>query len=389
MNKIDEVVAGLEPAVLNRAAEDAYARNRHDDLARAAADGSRPKTTRPRGRGAAVLRNGRWLPLAGAVVAVGAAAAVAVAVALPAGPPPARHQASSRPAGAGRHVPAGHPAPPVTTRGFLLSSARVAALAPATTGTYWYVKQRDFYFAYPKGPVKLSYTVAAAANEESWTGPNQTRTIVNEDLAFVFASPADKARWEAAGSPKLANPAGGFGYTGPRVSNYNFGGYTFNEGNIQVSMATAGKLPTTAAGLGRLLRGQFDKLSPEQQAQINGLPHARFTGYLFLWAEGLLTGPITPGTTAAVYQLLADQPGLTVAPNVTDPLGRAGTAIGNGDHDYLIIDPVTAKVLDIAFSMSQPRPGSVISGSAGSTEAYMNMCRANQLGVVPQTAGCQ
>lgn len=45
--------------------------------------------------------------------------------------------------------------------------------------------------------------------------------MVNEDLMFNFASPADKARWQAAGSPKLSNPSGS-GYTGPVTGNYHF-----------------------------------------------------------------------------------------------------------------------------------------------------------------------
>jgi hypothetical protein len=34
------------------------------------------------------------------------------------------------------------------------------------------------------------------------------------------------------------------------------------------------------------------------------------------------------------------------AQHVTDPLGRVGAAIGDGEGDYMIIDPATAMVLD-------------------------------------------
>lgn len=81
MDKLDIVVASLQPAMLDRLAEDGYARNRHDDLAMIAAERYRAPSARV---SHASTRRGRWPVLAGGAVAVGAAAAVAVTMALPA-----------------------------------------------------------------------------------------------------------------------------------------------------------------------------------------------------------------------------------------------------------------------------------------------------------------
>jgi hypothetical protein len=64
--------------------------------------------------------------------------------------------------------------------------------------------------------------------------------------------------------------------------------------------------------------------------------------------------------------------------SVTDPLGRVGTAVGDGDGNYLIIGPATAKVL--AVTTYPVHPGSTIPATAVGTEAYETMGWTNQLG---------
>jgi hypothetical protein len=65
------------------------------------------------------------------------------------------------------------------------------------------------------------------------------------------------------------------------------------------------------------------------------------------------------------------------AQHVTDPLGRVGAAIGDGEGDYMIIDPATAMVLDqITYPVHQ---GRAIPATAGGTEAYEAMGWTNRL----------
>jgi hypothetical protein len=371
VNQIEDplkIVADLRPASLDRLAEEGYARRRAADLARLTADPARP---------AKPAKHGRRRVLAGSGAVLAAAAVAVVTLTAPSAPGPGPGHPTGRGAGSGAAQVR------LDAHTVLLASARVAAHAPAATGTYWYVKERDFESAWPRKkpsrPAELPYRASYAATQETWFGPTRIRTIVNEDLAFNFASPADKARWQAAGSPKLANPSGNFGSTGPATSNYDFGGYSYNIGAIKVSLAKARTLPTTAAALGAFLRTQWDNLSAKQKAATIGLPNPSYTLYLFQVAGALLTGPVTPGTRAAVYELLAGQPGLKAAANVTDPLGRVGTAVGDGDGNYLIIDPATAKVL--AMTTYPVHPGSTIPATADGTEAYETMGWTNQLGI--------
>ena len=380
MNAMEDpmtVVSDLRPSGLDRLAEETYAQRRGDDLARVL--GEPASRRRPGAARARVLRT-RVLVTAGAGLA---AAAVAAAV-LIAAPTAHGHPAV---AGAGRTGGAGGAG---SGQAILLTAAQVAAARPAATGTYWYVKERDFEPTAPRFAGKIrpkgksagkdpGYDASFAATEESWTGAARTRTIVNENLAFSFASAAGEKKWRAAGSPKLGNPSGKFGLTGALTSNYAFGGYSYNIGAIKVSLATAAKLPTTPGKLRVLLLKAWNSLSEQQRAATVGVAKPTYAQYLFQVAEALLTGPVTPGTRAAVYGLLAKQAGLAVAANVTDPLGRVGAAIGEGDGDFLIISPATAEVLDL--TTYPVRPGVTITGKLGGTEAYLSMGWTDRLGV--------
>ncbi len=373
------VIADLRPAGHDRLAEEAYARNRAADLARALGESE----AAARRGGLHVLTGGRrGRMLAGTGVGlVAAAVAAAVVITMPSSP--------------------GHPAPGTSgsatgtavngaggSQAILLTVARTAATGPAATGTYWYVKERDFEpttFRKPGKPVAKGVPGAKdpwlgasfAATEESWTGTSRTRTIVNENLAFSFASAADKAKWKAEGEPPLVNPSGKSGLTGPVTSNYAFGGYSYNAGAIKVSLATARKLPTTPGRLNALLQGQWEGMSPAQQQAAVGLTKPTYGEYVFQVAGALLTGPVTPGTKAAVYGLLAKQSSLTVAKDVTDPLGRVGIAIGNAGVGYLVIDPATADVLDL--TSAPVRPWATIPATRFGTEAYLSLNWTNRL----------
>lgn len=364
------VVTDLHPADHSRLANEAYARNRAVDLARALGE---PGSAAPHG-GLRVLtgaRRGRVL--ASTVVSLVAASVVAaVVIAVPS------HTHSTLGASGGATVVNGASG----SQEVLLAAARTAATGPAATGTYWYVKERDFEPTASRKPTKpilkdLGFGASYAATEESWTGARQTRTIVNENLTFNFASKAGEAKWKAAGEPPLANPSGKSGLTGPVTSNYGFGGYSYNIGAIKVSLATAQKLPTTVGKLNALLHGQWKSMSPAQRQASVGLNQPTYGEYVFQVADALLTGPVTPGTEAAVYGLLANQPGLTAPEKVTDPLGRVGTAIGNSNVGYLVIDPATADVLDLT---SDPvRPGATIPATQFGTESYLALNWTNQL----------
>jgi hypothetical protein len=365
-------MAGLRPPLLDRLAEDGYLRNRHDDLATMAADRHPAGNAGISNGGIPKARRTRWPVLAGGAVAVGAAAAVAVTLALPAGKP-----ASPRPSA----VAPGSSAAVPTAQSVLLTSATVAARSPAAAGNYWYARERDYEPAiarsgHLKNTKALSFGATFAATQESWTGQHRARTIVNEDLAFTFASAADRARWVAAGKPALSTQAG-FGVTRPVTSDYTMTLH-WGVGRHQLGLADFGKLPVRAGDLGKLLRKWW--ASEPDKAGAVGFKNPDYAQYLVQWADVLLTGPARPGTRAAIYRLLAGEPGLKLIPGVTDPLGREGIAVGDGGGDYLVIQPATARLL--AYASHRVRAGSMMPASAG-LEVYEASGWAVKLAVAP------
>ena len=378
MNEVDEIVAGLEPALLNSLAEDGYQRNRRDDLSMIAAGQHRGGRA---GTNPVNAFKGRRPVLVGGIAAATAAAAVAAVVALPGGKAASTHAAAPT-VSPTRTAPAPGPsASAPTARAVLLATAAVAASSPAAIGTYWYVSERDFEpaIAVSHGhEKKLRFFGATfAETEESWTGQNQARTIVDENLVFSFASAADKARWVAAGRPPLSSAAG-FGPRRPSTSNYPMTMH-WGVGSDQFSVAGIRALPSTAKALGTTLANMWAHEQDKEGAV--GLPDPTYAEYIAAWADALLTAPSRPGTRAAIYQLLAEQPGLSSAPGVIDPLGRVGIAIGAGGGDYLVIQPSTAELL--AYTSHPVRAGAAMAASDG-VEVYQRFGWSNRLGVRPE-----
>ena len=364
MNRMDDslkVLADLEPARLDQIAEQAWARNRAGDLARAAAD-SLPYPAPRRGPRHLPARSARPILLAGGI-SVAAAAAVA-AVALAGG------------------TPAIKPGPPSadqgTARSFLLASAQIARTAPPATGAYWYTRERA---AEPTDPLSKSRKVflrgiSYVATSENWAGQTGGRSIVDEKLSFKFASTAARAKWRAMGKPALATAAGTD--TAPATSSYQMA-FRWGPGR-GLTMARFQRLPTTPAALRSYLERSWNR-APDQAA-VSGSPRPSFSNYLFQWADAVLTGPATPGTRAAMYQLLAQRPGMKIISPVTDPLGRAAVAVTDGRGDYLVIDPKTAR--ELAYTSNPVHANSAIAMSSG-TEVWEAMGWTGKIGLRPQS----
>jgi hypothetical protein len=209
--------------------------------------------------------------------------------------------------------------------------------------------------------------------------------IVNEKVAFSFASAADKAKWESAGKPPLSTMGTPFGSIRPVTSNHYLSarpetsGYYAGLGpsiGRRVTWAQFRALPSTAAVLGKTLRGIWNGIPKNNKAASD-----TFGAYLIQWADALFTGPATPGTRAAMYRLLARQPGIRIIRSVTDPLGRTGVAIADGPARWgsLIVEPHTVRLL--AFTIDPVHTNSTIERVG--TEVYEAYGWAGQIGSGP------
>ena len=376
MRQIDEMklVTDLEPATFTIMAEDGYARRRDHDLARVltlAGAAARPAARRKR----------VMLLTAGLTATAAAAAAVAIILAQSPLPRPVTHARAGAPGAAAL----------VSARAFLLTSAVQAARTPAVSGTYWYIRTRDYTTtvarpneaAIPPGstPAKKKvlpkqddeFGARLAYSEDSWMGRARARTITNEDVAITFATPAGEAAWKAAGSPPLMTAYGTSRQ--PVTSDYHMS-FHWGPGSAQFTWDDLQHL-RTAAQLDAVLRRMWDR-EPDKFGQFGSISYSE---YIFEWTAQLLTAPVQPAIRAAIYQLLAAQPGLINVGTVTVPDGRSGTAVAmsGGAGDFLIIDPATAQA--IAWGTGTLHQGETITpASVSGLEEYETMGWTSRLG---------
>ncbi|MDA0645741.1 CU044_5270 family protein [Nonomuraea ferruginea] len=374
----DRMVARLRPDELDELAEASYRRRRREDLARTFSSTRNP---------APAPRRPLFLLATGAVAAVAAGAVVVstgVLSGTPAGdtPPVA---ASSTPESTTGGTGAS-PATRIDARSFLLAAAATALREPAATGDYWYVRQRtthptahlpeEFWTEarklqlqeqaevdrtgaeddelvainekynkklenlrksiQPDGPPYRAYIVES---EERWR-PKRiggTHRVKSSDREVVFPSPQDEAKWKEEGSPKLAEDK-------PKSVDDNLP-RPLSIPNMDITMQNVGDLPTSKKALAGRLRAQFAKL-PD--------PHKEFDLYLWQTTVDLMTAPTTPGTRAAIFRILADQPGITSHGEVADATGRAGVGLAvESDDGYefqLVVDEDTAELLEYSVA---------------------------------------
>ncbi|MFD7560913.1 CU044_5270 family protein [Streptomyces sp. NPDC059835] len=102
-------------------------------------------------------------------------------------------------------------------------------------------------------------------------------------------------------------------------------------------------LPSDAAALKAAL-GRFHPASPGSDPEAD-----RFLDYLGNLQSLLLFAPLEPRQRAAVYEVLADMPGLRLVGPVKDSTGRSGTAVEADTHNMrirLVIDPEEGGLLE-------------------------------------------
>lgn len=376
----DRMFARLRPDELDELADASYRRRRSQDLARAfgSTRARRPAPRRP------------LFLLATGAVAAAAAGAVVVATGVLSGTPtgtapPVAAETSSAPRSTTGGTGAS-PAARIDARTFLLAAAETALREPAATGDYWYVRQRttmptfhwpeEFWAGvrklqrqeqaeidrtgaeddelvainekynkkladlresiYPDGPPYRAYVVET---EERWRPKRQggTHRVKTRDREVRFPTPQDEATWKEHGSPKLVEKkAGSVDDDLPRP---------LSIPNMDITMRNVGDLPTSKKALEARLRKRFAEL-PD--------PDKEFDLYLWQTTVDLMTAPTTPGTRAAVFRVLADQPGIVSEGEVEDAAGRTGVGLAvKSDDGYrfrLVVAEDTAELLEYTVS---------------------------------------
>jgi len=267
----------------------------------------------------------------------------------------------------------------VDARSFLLAAAATAVREPATSGRYWYVRERTFQKVHVvpseymaaiqaltaeekrkedelkdkpdelaaqrkeirqkivelKGS-ELPYLAFTSDTQESWRAmkPGEaSRFAGHQDVSVTFGSPQDKADWKAAGSPALTeNRPATRDDSSERILSID---------NPSLTIQNISRLPTGEEALKRRLDTLFKQS-----------PNSAQTGMAaYLWQTGvdLMTAPIKPGTRSALFKVLAGQDGITSQGRVSDAVGRTGVALSTTGDDgiefRLIINEETAELL--------------------------------------------
>ncbi|MBA9006532.1 CU044_5270 family protein [Thermomonospora cellulosilytica] len=334
----EKTLAALEPAALTEITEEAHARRRDHDLARALA--AEPARGRARRRPMLLLATG----LAAGAVAAGAVVVTGTGDAAPPAP------------GVSRSADA------VDARSFLLASARTAEQAPDTTGAYYYTRMREQRMVRALvdklspgeqarkelRPTRkeLPFTAFVTTTQDSWHGRSRAgraRTVTGLDREITFSTPADEAAWRKMGSPELEEWS-----ARPQTNDYDFPAAELTPEQRRSEPGELAKLPTDEKALEKVLRG-WHRATDRQAIRHDGVPTGTgFAEFVFYEAENLLSGAARPGTRAAFYRLLAAQPGIVMGGRVTDLLGRGGVALAYrsaAGEQRLIIDPATAALL--------------------------------------------
>jgi hypothetical protein len=226
----------------------------------------------------------------------------------------------------------------------------LAAIASLCSGRSWYTDERTSSYVdqllgrpqktktghiRPPAVTKLPYGGFVSTGQETWIardGSDRSRTITGIGFQTTFPTKEDEAKWKAAGSPDLLTPQK------RSVNDYDIPLH-FTIGGRQVTMAALWKLPTSAPGLEAELKRRWRA----DHAEADG-----FTLYVWGTAPDLLAGPITPGTKAALYRVLAGMPGIRNVGTTKDRLGRTGTALALPDSDgesRLIVDQRSGELL--------------------------------------------
>jgi hypothetical protein len=224
----------------------------------------------------------------------------------------------------GTGTPPAHFAPAITVAAVLDNAALAAQSEPAVTPRprqFIYTKRmlavyepRDH--GYP--PERVTQAI------ESWTSAGGTRPGLT-----VTSGPTTK-------TTRLVVSACVDGFVYPAIMTHQPAIITHQRCTARRYAGYRPWLPTTTAGMRAYLENGPRDGSPAQ-SMIE-------TGFY------LLTGvDLTPAQQAAVYRALAQVPGLTVVPKVTDILGRAGIGIRSrpapGMTWTAIFDPTTFKLL--------------------------------------------
>ncbi|GAA2621026.1 CU044_5270 family protein [Actinomadura fulvescens] len=278
----------------------------------------------------------RWR-IAVPVLATGTVAAVtAIAVGMSSGTTPRAPDGSD---GSDGSVSAA----PMSARTVLLSAASKVERASLAHGKYWHVVTQE-RFLMTSG--KSQYDTSS---QTGWwdAGPGREAWYAERGLGTRYLGRAPHGGpviTQESGKPRpeRTTDSGPTGWTKVKVP----GGHAFRLQEWgALTPPDVRRLPGDPQALKAFLARALKRLEKAEGGRVDPVE------WLFSNAQKIGTTPASPKAIGATYRLLATDPGLRVVGQVTDPLGRKGTAIarqvvkGGQYEEWLVLDPATGRVL--------------------------------------------
>jgi hypothetical protein len=232
-------------------------------------------------------------------------------------------------------LPNGAPGGPQTAAARALDHiAVVAALQPTEPapqpGQYVYTKSKSFgRMLWIPGDDHDNFFTTMPTTREAWIGPDGSGRIVTVEGAPTFPTPEDRAAWEASGMSH---------FRGRRIDE------TFKPGELHY--LDLANLPTDPVELGTLIENR----------KIEGGSPGDWETFAII-GDLLRETYAPPELRSALYQLVADLPGVELLGDVKDPIGRDGVAVAYthaGARAELIFDPNTSQLLTEREVMVDP-----------------------------------
>jgi hypothetical protein len=225
-------------------------------------------------------------------------------------------------------------------RSALLNSAHLVSSqvnSQPAPGQYLYTETRSLYQVtiYQKSLHAYALLPVATAQyfetEQSWADSNGDGTGILTRSPLQFPSTSDEAAWNATGAGKRFS------------SQFE---RSVNESSLQQLVPNLSALSSNP----KILAGELaDGLDGTNVDQIADGPTA-----VFQRAARLLVGPdsgMTPALASALYDVMADQPGISLVGSTSDHRGRPGIGVasGGGGLSELIVDASTGLALEVQY----------------------------------------
>ncbi len=205
---------------------------------------------------------------------------------------------------------------------FALTAKTQRAEAAPTIGQFYYTEVRSSgTMLYIPGGHFSPFEVTYQSSQQTWLGPDGSSRTRTSASRVTLPSPADRAAWEAAGSPEVADLA-------PPV-----GDQTSAPGGDFLDLS---QLPTDPGKLKAAL----------EERKIVGGPDGDWET-LAIIGQMLQETYASPSLRAALFNVAAALPGIEYIGKTTDASGRPGVAVAythGGIRDELIFDPHTAQL---------------------------------------------